>query len=639
MAGRGRLTGRRLAIPLLGALAAAALIADLARSQSPARRSAFRVAQLPAATPHLESEGVSANSQRVPGLGPTETQFVPTPASRSETSEVLDTPKDEEIVDYTVPLRRPSEGMVLESEDGLISLVARNASLQDILTALAETQGLNLITQESVSAQVNATLNRVPFDDVLDIILSTTGFTWVRNRNVIQVTSIADAQNLAPETQGRQVEVFHLDYVSATDVSSIVQTMLSPAGNATVIESAEDDNRRTQEILVVQDLPGYIENIRHYISRHDIPPRQVLIEAYILKVELGDDMKHGVNLEHFFGMEGNLFEIESRGLANTNASQGFMVTLGGGNLGAVVEMLETTTDAKTLASPKIRVINGQTARIQVGEQLGFRVTTTTETSTTESVEFLDVGVVLEVTPRIGSDGTVVMRVSPEVSSGLVNPNTGLPEEETTELQTDVMFHDNQAYVIGGLIQETDTDSQAKLPWLGDLKHVGHLFQRTEVIRRRSEVIVVLRPKVMPFDPVTNANLLVETERATTPLLYGPLLEHPRPWEAQLPHVTKNPNYLRLPPTMTFSTGTKDEGFEPTPAQAGEGVTPLLEPTMDRNVGNQRPGELGPPPVYTSRFGAPTGSTPNLRMTRLPSINVIREGGSGISDPSAGTMLR
>ncbi|MEX0818124.1 MAG: secretin N-terminal domain-containing protein, partial [Pirellulaceae bacterium] len=340
---------------------------------------------------------------------------------------------------YTIPLRQPSTGMVLESDDGLISLVAHNASLPDVLTALAETQGLNLIMQDSVTAQLNTTLHRVPFQDALDVILSTSGHTWVRNRNVIQVTSISNAQNLAPETQGRLVEVFHLDYVSATDVSSVVQTMLSPAGSATMLESSEQDNRRTQEILVVQDLPGYIENIRHYIRKHDVPPRQVLVEAYILKVELSNDMKHGVNFEHFFNMSNNMFQLESRGFANPAANQGFMVNLSGGNLGAVIEMLESTTDAKTLASPKIRVLNGQTARIQVGEQLGFLVTTTTETSTTESVEFLDVGVVLEVTPRISSNGTVVMRVSPEVSSGQTNPDTGRPEKETTELQTDVMF--------------------------------------------------------------------------------------------------------------------------------------------------------------------------------------------------------
>ncbi len=640
MAVRGRLTRRRLAIPLLGALVAAALAIDFAWSQTPSRRGAYRIAQLPALAPELGESQPTTEAQQTRRFVPTEDalsgQSLEAQSPEVRSAEEIAAPEDEEIEDYTVPLRQSTEGIMLESEDGLISLVARNAPLQDILTALAETQGLNLITQESVSANINTTLNRVPFEDVLDIILSTTGFTWVRNRNVIQVTSISDAQNLAPETQGRLVEVFHLDYVSATDVSSTVQTMLSPAGSATVIESAQDNNLRTQEILVVQDLPGYIENIRHYIRRHDIPPRQVLIEAYILKVELGDDMKHGVDYDHLFSLAGNSIQLESRGLTNPATGTGFLVNLSGGNLGAVVEILESTTDAKTLASPKIRVLNGQTARIQVGEQLGFRVTTTTETSTTESVEFLDVGVVLEVTPRIGSDGTVIMRVSPEVSSGQVNPATGLPEEETTELQTDVMFRDNQAYVIGGLIQETDTDQQTKLPWLGTLKYIGFFFQRAEVIKRRSEIVIALVPRVMPFDQCTQDELLMQTESATTPLLYGPLLENPRPWEAELPGAYTNPHMHRLPPTWDYFSLQGDYDFEldAVPTYSHE------QPTHSGiDIPAPTPAPQLPPPVYTSQRPAPARANGAARISRLPPLLTTAPKFQGFDAPAGGTMLR
>lgn len=631
---RSRLIGRRFAIPLLVALVAAALVLDLAWSQHPTRPGTVRTAQAP------PSGSLFAPAQPPP-TNPTdaaqpaaEARFLPTPpSSEVATSEEIAPLEQEDTEDFIVPLRQPSDGMVLESEDGLISLVARNAALQDVLTALAETQGLNLITQESVNSQLNTTLHRMPFEHVLDVILSTSGYTWVRHRNVIQVTSMANSKSLAPETQGRQVEVFQLDYVSATDVSMVVQTMLSLAGNANVILSSPTDNRKTRELLVVQDLPNYLDNIRNYIRKHDIPPRQVLVEAYILKVELNDDMLHGINFDHLFNMSNNMFQIESRGFANPGATQGFMVNLSGGNLAAVVEMLETTTDAKTLASPKIRVLNGQTARIQVGEQLGYQVTTTTQTSTLQSVTFLEVGVVLEVTPRIGSDGTVIMNVRPEVSSGQVNPNTGLPEEKTTELETSVMFHDNQAYVIGGLIQETDTEVQRKLPWLGDLKHVGHLFQRSEIVKRRSEVIVALLPRVMPFDSVTNDNLQLETERTTTPLLYGPLNEYPRPWEPQLPHVDKNPRLLRLPPVVERTPFKFDNHVSAEPA-----LEPI-EAVSDAAREARLPPVLGPPPVSTSRRPDTNGTIGTFRMSRVPSTDVTRPAGGGFIAPPSNTMLR
>ncbi|MBI2478216.1 MAG: hypothetical protein HYV60_06120 [Planctomycetia bacterium] len=632
---RSRLIGRHLAIPWLGALVTAALVLDLAWSQSPTRSGSIRVAQAPSTGP------IFAPAQRPPAdsdgsaSASAEARFLPNAQSTDDSTSEEITPLGQEgIQDYTVPLRGPSDGIVLESEDGLISLVARNASLQDVLTALAETQGLNLITQESVTAQLNTTMHRVPFDDALDVILSTNGYTWVRNRNVIQVTSVTSGLKLAPETQGRMVEVFQLNFVSATDVNSVVLTMLSPVGSAQIIESSPTDNRKTQELLIVQDLPGYLDNIRAYVRTHDIPPRQVLIEAYILKVELSDDMRHGVNFDHVFNMSNNLLQIESLGFANANTTQGFLVNLNGGNLVSVVEMLESTNDAKTLASPKIRVLNGQTARIQVGEQLGYHVTTTTQTSTQQSVQFLDVGVVLTVTPRVSSDGTVIMNVQPEVSSGQVNPNTGLPEERTTELQTDVMFRDNQAYVIGGLIQETDTDAQTKLPWLGSLKHIGFFFKRSEVAKRRSEIIVALLPRVMPFDPATESNLAIETERAITPLLYGPLLENPRPWEAQLPGAYTNPHMQRLPPTWDYLSLQDNYDCDLAP------VLQRVEPAGHAVQLVPTPASLAPSEQHSSSrrpaVDRPIGS---FRISRLPTTNEVRPASGQLGPVPPNAMLR
>ena len=633
MRSRGRLTGRHLAIPLLGALATVALVLDLAWSQTSTRRGAIHTAQAPSGDPVFAPAQTPLANPSESTSSAAEARFLPaSPMPNDATSEEVNLPPPTEIQDYTVPLRGASDGLVLESEDGLISLVARNASLQDVLTALAETQGLNLITQESVTAQLNTTMHRVPFEDVLDVILSTNGFTWVRNRNVIQVTSVSNTVKLAPETQGRTVEVFQLNYVSATDVSTVVLTMLSPLGTAQIIESSALDNRKTQELLVVQDLPNYLENIRTYIRKHDVRPQQVLIEAYILKVDLGDDMRHGVNYDQLFNLSNNTLKFQSLGLANANPTQGFMVNLSGGDLGSVIELLETTNDAKTLASPKIRVLNGQTATIQVGEKLGFMVTTTTQTSTLQSVQFLNLGIVLEVTPRVSSDGTVIMNVKPKVSTGLVNPATSLPEEKTTELQTDVMFRDNQAYVIGGLIQETDTDVQSKLPYLGSIKYIGFFFKRAEVVKKRSEIIVALLPHVMPFDPITDQNLQMETDRATSPLLYGPLLTNPRPWEAQLPGAYTNPHMHRLPPTWDYFALQDTYDVEPDVISqraypVGDSVH-LVPATVSQDS-----------PPYGSTGRSPDRSIGTSRISRLPPTIEARPGNGQFAPASLNSMLR
>ena len=106
--------------------------------------------------------------------------------------------------------------------------------------------------------------------------------------------------------------------------------------------------------------------------------------------------------------------------------------------------------------------------------------------------------VLSVTPRITRDNRVLLRVKPEVSSGRVNIETGLPEEETSEVETSVLLRDGQGMVIGGLIQERDSNIQSKIHGLGDLHLIGKLFGHRELEKRRSEIIFVLTPHILPY---------------------------------------------------------------------------------------------------------------------------------------------
>jgi hypothetical protein len=181
--------------------------------------------------------------------------------------------------------------------------------------------------------------------------------------------------------------------------------------------------------------------------------------------------------------------------------------------------------------------------------LGFKVSTTTDTSTIQNVQFLDVGVVLRLTPRITRDGCVLLHVRPEVSKGAVNPDTGLPESQTAELETDVMLNDGQGMVIGGLIKENDTINQSKVPWLGNVKGVGWLFRRTETVKERVEIIVALVPRVQPYDAKYQAFEQGELVKASVPLMHGPLCRTNRPWDPILPD-GKRIKYPLIPPKHT-----------------------------------------------------------------------------------------
>ncbi len=428
----------------------------------------------------------------------------------------------------------PPGSVQVDPRNGLVSIVVPDAPLNEVLSALARNQGLNLISAEDITARMSITLQDVPFEQALTQILSAAGYTWTRQDNVLIVTALSADRRLAPQAQGREVRVFSLDYVAATDVDLIVKGLLSVAGQSFATASADKDTRKTQETIVVEDLPEYLARIEQYIQQIDQPPRQVLIEVHILSVELKDDAKHGVNFDYFKNLGSPTISLETAGFADAGASPAFLFNIAAGELTLLLEALETTNDAKTLATPKVLALNGQEARIQIGEQLGFRVTTTTQTSTMESVEFLDVGVVLSVTPRITRDNNIVMTVKPEVSSGEINPATELPEEETTEVETSLMLPDGHGMIIGGLIRESDIETQTKIPLLGDVWLIGRLFQKRELKRKREEIIIALIPHIVPYAPVRQQMECDQFRRATTPLLYGPVLSAPRPDEPRFP---------------------------------------------------------------------------------------------------------
>ncbi len=427
----------------------------------------------------------------------------------------------------------PPDAIRSDAERGLVSIAVYEAPLNEVLRILAQQQHLNIITAEDVTARISITVENVPFREALTQICAVGGYTWVQQGNVLLVTSIMTAGSISPYAQGREVRVFSLDYVTAMDVDAVVKGLLSQAGQSFATQSDSADPRKTREVVVVEDLPAYLARIDQYIQQIDVPPRQVLIEVHVLSIELKDDVQHGVNLAYLDSIVPQVV-IETKGFAKAAAPQALLFSVTADSLSVLLEALETTTDAKTLASPKVFALDGQEARIQIGEQLGYRVTTTTQTSTLESVDFLDVGVVLTVTPQITRDNQVIMTVKPEVSSGQINPQTELPEEETTEVETTVMVLDGHGIVIAGLIQESDVETQSKVPLIGDLWLVGRLFQRHEIKRKRTEIIIALIPHIVPYPEIIRQRECDQFQRADSSLLYGPLLPTPRPFEPRFP---------------------------------------------------------------------------------------------------------
>ncbi len=454
--------------------------------------------------------------ERLPGL--TETRVIPLP-----------------------PATSGEHSVQFEAFQDRVRLVTRDAPLSQVLAMIAQQLGLNIVTGEELNQRVTVTLNQVQLDDALHAILSVHGLVWSRQKDIITVSGVNAESNLSPLVHGRLLQVFSLNYAQAGELDKVVKGLLSPIGKSYIVTIDSKDQRKAHEQLIVEDMPDYLERIARYVAQVDVSPRQVIVEANILQVTLKSSDRHGVNFDHVARLSRSTVNLKTVGLA-ANGDTAAAMEIAGSDLTGWIEALKSTTDTKTLASPKITVLNGQEAKISVGGKLGYLLTTATNTSTLQSVNFLEYGVVLTVVPVITEDGRVLMKVSPTVSTARINPTSKLPESEATEVQTNVVLNDGQALVIGGLIKENLSDAQNKIPWLGDLWLIGKLFQGREQARERNEIIVTLLPRIAAPGEFPCGLSSDDAVQAGTPLMDNSL--HPvdrAAFEGHLPDASDRKN--------------------------------------------------------------------------------------------------
>lgn len=399
----------------------------------------------------------------------------------------------------------------ISGEPGLVTLIATEAELKSVLRMIADHHGLNLVVGPDVGGPVTVSIRGAELREVLDAILGVAGFSWHQVGNLLYVTGASSA-GMDPRVQGRHLQVYPLNYVSASDVEAVANGLLSQVGNAYVSEADPADQLKTREMLVIEDTPAAHQRVAQYIAQIDTAPRQVLIEAHVLQIALNDEERHGINLKALARVRDSKITLEGIGFAEeTTSGPALTLRVDGSDMQSVLELIRQHTNSRTLASPKLSVVNHQQAKIQIGQRLPYAVSTTTQTTTVQSVEFLDVGIVLTVKPIITADGNVMMEVLPKVSGGKITQN-GFPEEETTEVQTTILMADGGGVIIGGLIREDDVQSESMVPLFGKIPVMGRLFRRQSSEIRRNELIVALVTRVIPDGQLPREHEYLELEK-------------------------------------------------------------------------------------------------------------------------------
>jgi type II secretory pathway component GspD/PulD (secretin) len=247
---------------------------------------------------------------------------------------------------------------------------------------------------------------------------------------------------------------------------------------------------------VVEGNMKTLKKIAAVLRSLDVPPKQVLVEANIIQVNHSNASKLAANLK--YTSPSNPYEItQTVNLAQqptATSAQGFYYSVTTDNMEAVLEALQTKTGYNLLSSPKVLAMDGQEAEIITGSRLGYYVKTVTTTGMIQSVEFLDVGTKLTITPSIKSDGQIMMEIHPEISTGsIVNE---LPQKDSTETTTKLLVKDGQTIIIGGLMKDLTQDTKTGIPILADIPFIGWLFRQTQTTVTKNEFIILIRPRIV-----------------------------------------------------------------------------------------------------------------------------------------------
>lgn len=251
------------------------------------------------------------------------------------------------------------------------------------------------------------------------------------------------------------------------------------------------------------------ERIEQALKRLDMPPTQVLIEASIIEVTLNDTLKYG--LQWAFSTNDGGYQgqgglgLNAAGDVLKAASTGFSysITNGAGAVRAAMNALANKTNVKVVASPSLMVLDNHTAMINVGTQQPYQASETLSTEgtiRTSNIQYKDTGVRLEVTPSVNAGNIVTMNVAQEVTDvGGVDEATGQRSFLQREVSSRVAVRSGESIVMGGLIQENKNSGKSGVPVLHNLPVVGNLFGTTTVEGSRTELIVVITPRVVRTD--------------------------------------------------------------------------------------------------------------------------------------------
>ncbi len=450
-----------------------------------------------------------------------------------------------------------------------IELHFRDEDISTALQLLAMQSQRSIVTTNNVSGTVTANLYGVGFFEALDSILLYNGFGYIEQGGTIFVMPREDILAWEQSQRVSESAVIRLNYLNAVDAAQFAQGALSAdgqittngvTGEFTINDTAPQgaDSYTLGAIMVVHDFPENIEEVRRIVAELDTKPVSVLIEATILQKSISDAYGYGVDftilsdLDFLEFVDGPLTAVQTlinggsestsggdtgdggdgggggastivpldgggtavgSTVGNTAGRGGFKVGVVSNDVAVFVRLLDEMGDTTIVSNPKLLTLNRQASSVQVGRRVGYLSTTTTDTTTQQTVEFLDTGTQLYVRPFVGNENNIRLEIQPEVSQPIIreiSDSNGvtltIPDEDTSRLSTNVEVQDGQTVVLGGLFTERTSTTRRQIPVLGDVPILGMAFRGEDNSVDRAEIIFMITPSVVEDESMADAGI-------------------------------------------------------------------------------------------------------------------------------------
>ena len=430
---------------------------------------------------------------------------------------------------------------VVMDEFGTVDLVVNETEVTQVLEMLAIQSRKNIIASNNVTGTVSANLYDVTFGEALDAVLRVNGFGYIEEGNFVYVYTIEELDSIEKARRKTESRIYELQYLSAADANEFVTPLLSDEGKAAFrgdivkgfqpsLKDGGGDSYAWSSKLVINDYPENLEIISLLLVDLDTPPAQVVVEATIVQTRVTEDNEFGVDFtalsniqiggiaggplaaaqDVIAGTFGNTnIEGVSSGVGDTGNptfSGGLKAGVIKDHVGAFLKVLDQVVDTTVMARPRITCLNRQRAEVLVGTRIGYLSSVQTDTSTTQTVEFLDTGVQLVFRPFISPDGMIRLELHPNVSSATLRTDGGqsVPDEITQQIMTNVRCRDGETIILGGLFREVTIVGRNQVPFLGDIPIIGQAFRGQNDREEKEEIIFLLTPSIIPDERLWEA---------------------------------------------------------------------------------------------------------------------------------------